>query len=294
GSQPILRDITWRLAPGARYGILGGNGAGKTTLLRLLAGELEATTGRIKRGKTVALAKLGQDSRELDALGERRVIEAVNDIATHIAIGTKTLSASQLVERLGFSHQRAYTPVRDLSGGERRRVQFLRLMMAEPNVLLLDEPTNDLDVDVLTAIEDLLDSWPGTLVVVSHDRYLLERLTTRQLAVLPGGQLRDLPGGVDAYLELQASYKPTQPQRAERVEPSRAARQREARKTRQRLERQLEKLEAEIAEVEADLAALASGEDLAELHRRAHDHDTLITQRERIETAWLQAAEAEE
>ena len=206
GGSNVLEDVTLRLAPGQRLGILGANGAGKSSLLGLMSGELQPTAGRVKRGKTVKLATLTQATNELDAIGEKRVVESVHEIAARVTVGKKEITAGQLVERLGFTRERAWTRVAELSGGERRRLQLMRLLMNEPNVLLLDEPTNDLDTDTLAAVEDLLDSWPGTLVVVSHDRYLLERLTDRQMAVMNQG-LRDLPGGVDQYLELRDVQK---------------------------------------------------------------------------------------
>ncbi|MDC6689997.1 ATP-binding cassette domain-containing protein, partial [Leclercia adecarboxylata] len=157
------------------------NGSGKSTLLGLLAGRLEPTSGRIKRGKTVELAELSQHTSELDKVADMRVVESVSSIATTIEVGGKDITASQPVARVGFTRERAWTEVGKLSGGERRRLQLIRLLMASPNVLLMDEPTNDLDTDTLSAIEDLLDDWPGTLIVVSHDRYLLERVTDRQV-----------------------------------------------------------------------------------------------------------------
>ncbi|QWW20054.1 ABC-F family ATP-binding cassette domain-containing protein [Schaalia sp. 19OD2882] len=203
--REILRDITWRLAPAERVGIVGVNGAGKTTLLNLLRGDLAPTRGRVRRGKTVRVATLSQDTHELDALAHMRVVEAVADVALVVGVGGKEVTAAQMTERMGFTRQRAWTRVGEVSGGERRRLQLMRLLMGEPNVLLLDEPTNDLDTDTLAAMEDLLDSFPGTLVVVSHDRYLLERVTDHQVALLGDGALRDLPGGVEQYLELRAS-----------------------------------------------------------------------------------------
>ncbi len=202
GGRNILENVTLRLAPGQRLGILGANGAGKSSLLGLMSGQLQPNIGRVKTGKTVKLATLTQSTTELDSIGQKRVVESVHEIAARITVGKKEITATQLVERLGFTRERAWTRVSELSGGERRRLQLMRLLMDEPNVLLLDEPTNDLDTDTLAAVEDLLDSWPGTLVVVSHDRYLLERLTDRQMAVMDRG-LRDLPGGVDQYLELR-------------------------------------------------------------------------------------------
>nr|WP_297423649.1 ABC-F family ATP-binding cassette domain-containing protein [uncultured Actinotalea sp.] len=203
GERVLLDDVTWRLGPGDRFGLVGVNGAGKTTLLRLLTGEVPPRSGRVRRGKTVVVATLSQDVTELDELGDLRAVEVVERERRTTQVGGKELTAAQLVERLGFARERAQTLVRDLSGGERRRLQLLRLLVGEPNVLLLDEPTNDLDTDTLAAVEDLLDGWPGTLVVVSHDRYLLERVCDRQWALLGDGALRDLPGGVEQYLELR-------------------------------------------------------------------------------------------
>ena len=203
GRAEVLRRVTWRLAPGERVGVVGVNGAGKTTLLRLLEGSLAPARGCVVRGRTVAVAALSQSTHELDALADKRVVEAVAMVGERVAVGGRELTAAQLVERLGFTRQRAWTRVGEISGGERRRLQLLRLLMTEPNVLLLDEPTNDLDTDTLAAVEDILDSFPGTLVVVSHDRYLLERVTDHQVALLGDGALRDLPGGVDQYLRLR-------------------------------------------------------------------------------------------
>ncbi|MDF2846847.1 MAG: family ATP-binding cassette protein, partial [Oerskovia sp.] len=202
--EKVLFDgVTWRLGPGDRYGVVGVNGAGKTTLLRLLAGRLAPTAGTVKRGKTIHVAELTQDVDELDEIGGLRVVEVIEQEKRTVAVDGKELTAAQLVERLGFTRERSQTLVRDLSGGERRRLQLLRLLVGEPNVLLLDEPTNDLDTDTLAAIEDLLDGWPGTLIVVSHDRYLLERVCDREVALLGDGTIRDLPGGVEEYLALR-------------------------------------------------------------------------------------------
>ncbi|MCR2053041.1 ATP-binding cassette domain-containing protein [Actinomyces bowdenii] len=203
GEREVLRRVTWRTAPGQRVGIVGVNGAGKTTLLRLLEGTQEPSQGQVRRGATVAVAALSQSTHELDALADKRVVEAVSMVGERVSVGGQELTAVQLVERLGFTRQRAWTRVGEISGGERRRLQLLRLLMTEPNVLLLDEPTNDLDTDTLAAVEDILDSFPGTLVVVSHDRYLLERVTDHQMALLGDGDLRALPGGVEQYLELR-------------------------------------------------------------------------------------------
>ena len=202
GENEVLRGIDWNLGPGERVGLLGHNGAGKSTLLRLLTGELEPTSGRVKRGQTVRVAALSQQLAELaEVEGERVSAVVAQYSAVRLATGDE-LSPTQLLERLGFTSAQLKTLVRDLSGGQRRRLQLLMVLLSEPNVLVLDEPTNDLDTDMLAALEDLLDAWPGTLVVVSHDRYLLERVTDNQFAVLDGG-LRHLPGGVEEYVALR-------------------------------------------------------------------------------------------
>jgi len=200
---PVLRDIEWRIAPGERTGILGVNGAGKSTLLGLVAGTIKPTTGTVKRGKTVKLAILDQRLDELTAIANDRVSAVIARQRSSYVSGGVELSPGQLLERLGFSTAQLSIPVKDLSGGQKRRLQLLLILLDEPNVLILDEPTNDLDTDMLAAMEDLLDSWPGTLLVVSHDRYLLERVTDQQYAVLDG-RLRHLPGGVEEYLKIRA------------------------------------------------------------------------------------------
>ena len=206
-TQRLLLDhVTWRLAPGERVGIVGVNGAGKSTLLRALTGELPLASGRRKIGKTVAIAFLTQEVRELERFEQWRVIEAIEDVKQWTTLGGKEISASQLATRLGFPGGRQQARVSDLSGGERRRLQLTRLLLTEPNVLILDEPTNDLDIETLTSLEDVLDGWAGTLIVVSHDRYLLERVCDHQLALLGDGRLRDLPGGVEEYLRLRESH----------------------------------------------------------------------------------------
>src|ERR1700722_1460973 len=248
GPRPLLEHVTWQLGPGDRVGIAGVNGSGKTSLLHLLAGMpgpgLEAE-GTVVRGKTVRLAHLSQELAELDP--EQRVREAVEEIRLRIQVGDRELSAGQLLERLGFSAERQWTRIGDLSGGERRRVQMLRLLMAEPNVLLLDEPTNDLDIETLTEFEDLLDGWPGTLVVVSHDRYFLERVTEHVVALLGDGRLSFLGGGVDEYLARVRAVRRVPPAGAPPPTGSVAAAERTARKELQRLERQLDRLTAREA-----------------------------------------------
>ncbi|WP_022902242.1 ABC-F family ATP-binding cassette domain-containing protein [Curtobacterium sp. B8] len=204
GDDVILRDVEWRIAPGERTGILGPNGAGKSTLLNLVSGTLQPTTGRVKTGKTVQVAVLDQQLADLQQYADDRVREVVARKKTSYVADGKEMTPSQLLERLGFTSAQLSTPVKDLSGGQKRRLQLMLILLDEPNVLILDEPTNDLDTDMLAAMEDLLDTWPGTLLVVSHDRYLLERVTDQQYAVL-GGHLRHLPGGVDEYMRLRAS-----------------------------------------------------------------------------------------
>lgn len=306
GENQVLREVTWRLAPGERVGIVGVNGAGKTTLLRLLQGTQKPTSGRVRTGQTVDVVTLSQTTHELDQISELRVVEAVAAVAEHVTVGGKDLSASQLVERLGFTRQRAWTRVGEISGGERRRLQLLRLLMAQPNVLLLDEPTNDLDTDTLASIEDILDTFPGTLVVVSHDRYLLERVTDHQLALLGDGHLCDLPGGVEQYLELrrqqltaasgaagatsvtvEAKNAPSQGEQGALSGAQRHA----AAKNLARLERQLDKVSVQIAKLHADMEAASADpgrvNDLIELGKQ------LSQAQERqadIELEWLEAA----
>lgn len=311
----LLDHVTWRLAPGERVGIVGVNGAGKSTLLSVVAGRTPLTSGKRKEGITVEIGYLTQEVRELEALAERRVIDAVEEVRATTVLGGKEVSASQLAKRLGFSGGRQQTRVGDLSGGERRRLQMLRILMAEPNVLLLDEPTNDLDIETLTQLEDVLDGWAGTLLVVSHDRYLLERLTDRQVALLGDGRVREMPGGVEQYLELRARAD------AERVGAARsasgepaarggaagdgqvsggaaaagaaagpsAAEVREARKALARVEKQLSRLADREERIHHEMAAAADDHELAlELNGQLRE---IIDEREALELEWLEAAE---
>lgn len=202
GTREVLRNITWKLAPGERTGILGVNGAGKSTLLGLVTGKVKPTSGTVKHGQTVKISTLTQNFELLEGHMNDRVSDVVKGKRTEYNVGGKDMTPSQLLERLGFSNAQLSTPVRDLSGGQKRRLQLLLVLLDGPNVLILDEPTNDMDTDMLAAIEDLLDSWSGTLLVVSHDRYFLERVTDQQYALLDG-HLRHLPGGVDEYLRLR-------------------------------------------------------------------------------------------
>lgn len=318
GPKPVLRDVTWLIGPGERTGILGTNGAGKSTLLGLITGEVTPTGGRVKRGSTVKVAWLSQDLAELTELADERVTDVVARYRTMYRTGSgrdaRDLTPGQLLERLGFTNAQLATPVRDLSGGQRRRLQLLLTLLDEPNVLVLDEPTNDMDTDMLAAIEDLLDTWPGTLVVVSHDRYLLERVTDQQYAVLDG-HLRHVPGGVDEYLRLLARRASVAAGRAGAPSgdgagtgdaagsgstagsgsagggaPS-AAEQRAARKELAAVERRLSRLNAEAAKLEAAM----TGHDptdhvgLVELHGRL---DALRTEISELEDRWLLLADA--
>jgi len=210
----VLHGIEWRIAPGERAGLLGVNGAGKSTLLALITGALEPTAGTVKRGKTVRIASLAQRLGELEDYLAEPVRTVIGRLRTSYTIGSgsraQDLTPGQLLERLGFSAAQLSTPVKDLSGGQQRRLQLLLILLDQPNVLILDEPTNDMDTDMLAVIEDLLDSWPGTLIVVSHDRYFLERVTDQEYAILDG-RLRHLPGGIDEYLRLRERAAPAEP-----------------------------------------------------------------------------------
>ena len=298
GEREVLRRVTWRLAPGERVGVVGVNGAGKTTLLRLLEGVQEPDEGRVVRGATVRVAALSQSTHELDALADKRVVEAVAMVGEHVRVGGKDLTAAQLVERLGFTRRRAWTRVGEISGGERRRLQLLRLLMTEPNVLLLDEPTNDLDTDTLAAVEDILDSFPGTLVVVSHDRYLLERVTDHQVALPGDGSLRDLPGGVEQYLAMrrEAAAAPAAPDgaRSEKGEgDAPAARRRRAAKELARIERRMDRAAGAVEALHARLEAVSADPSRAgELARLGRDLVAARAEHEELETAWLEAAQA--
>ena len=275
GDKEILHDVEWRIAPGERTGILGINGAGKSTLLKLIDGTLEPTTGRVKRGKTVVVATLDQQLGDLSAVQHERVSAVIATKRTSYTTGDKELTPGQLLERLGFTSAQLSTPIKDLSGGQKRRLQLLLVLLDEPNVLIMDEPTNDMDTDMLAAIEDLLDSWPGTLIVVSHDRYLLERVTDQQYAVL-SGRLRHLPGGVDEYLRIAAhAAAPTGSQDAGRatvasvtaVAPASAASSAPTLSGAERrtLDKELSALERRIAKVQGQVDAL---------HVQLAEHDT--------------------
>lgn len=254
GEKILLDDVYWNVGPGDRIGIVGVNGAGKTTLMRALAGLVQPSAGKITTGVTVKVGFLTQHLDELDP--NWRVLEAVERVAQHIEIGGgKVLSASQLCERLGFSRDGQWTPVGDLSGGERRRLQLTRILMESPNVLLLDEPTNDFDIETLTELEDLLDTFGGTLIVISHDRYFLERVCDTFIGLFGDKSLRDLPRGVDQYLEERISEPTTRVTREKHV--SGHAEVRQAKKDMARLEKQMEKLRADLSDLEREQEASA-------------------------------------
>lgn len=261
GEKELIHDLTWNVGPGDRIGIVGINGAGKTTLMRTLAGQLKPTSGKLVTGITVKIAFLTQHLDELDPTW--RLLEAVEKVATHVEIGKgKTLSASQLCERLGFDRDAQWTPVGDLSGGERRRLQLTRLLMDSPNVLLLDEPTNDFDIETLTELEDLLDSYGGTLIVISHDRYFLERVCDRFYGLLGDKVLRDLPRGVDQYLEQRAvSSAPSTESTSKEGSVSSAAQQRQLKKDLTRVERQVAKGKERLVQLKSELEAAAFSPD---------------------------------
>jgi ATP-binding cassette subfamily F protein uup len=295
GPKTVLADLTWQVGPGDRIAIVGANGAGKTTLLRLLAGVKDADGGRLVTGSTVKAAFLSQELTELP--GHMRLLEAVEDVARRVKLGDRDLSAGQLAEVFGFTDKRIWTPVSDLSGGERRRLQMLRLLAGEPNVLLLDEPTNDLDTDTLASLEDLLDSWPGTMIVASHDRYLVERVTDVVYGMFGDGRLVHLPGGIDEYLARTAGGPLNQgvatasgSQDAGPAKPGMsAAEERLARKELGKLERQLSRLDTREKQLNDSLAA--HGSDYDKIIGFESELKTVQAERAQVEETWLELAE---
>jgi ATPase subunit of ABC transporter with duplicated ATPase domains len=298
GDTPVLERVEWRLAPGERTGILGVNGAGKSTLLSLVDGSIAPTEGRVKRGKTVKVATLTQRLDELEEHLDEPVRVVIAGLRTTYTFGSGSkateLSPGQLLERMGFSSAQLSTPVKDLSGGQKRRLQLLLILLDQPNVLILDEPTNDLDTDMLAAMEDLLDSWPGTLIVVSHDRYFLERVTDQQYAIL-GRRLRHLPGGVDEYLRLRQVERNAP---AARVSPTSApaptglsgSELRAAQKELSALERRVERLQQQASQARAALADLDQGDYVllgAEMAKIAALEDEAA----QLEEQWLTLSE---
>ena len=303
GKRPVLKKVTWRIAPGERTGILGVNGAGKSTLLSLVTGDLKPTEGRVKHGKTVKIATLTQQLDELNEVANDRVSDVIGRKKRSYIADGKELSPSQMLERLGFTSAQLSTPVKDLSGGQKRRLQLMLILLDEPNVLILDEPSNDLDTDMLTAMEDLLDTWPGTLLVVSHDRYLMERVTDQQYAVIDGS-FRHLPGGVDEYLALsaagaggsaagsaqaraassaQASAEPDTPKVS-------GAELRAAQKESGAIERRLAKLATEQEKLSEQMSA-HDASDYAGLAALGEQQQTLQNEIDELEMRWLELSE---
>jgi ATP-binding cassette subfamily F protein uup len=312
GDRVMLNHVTFRLGPADRIGLLGPNGAGKTTFLKVLTGLLPPDTGKVKQGKTVRVANLSQTLEDLD--GSVTVLSHISDIRRTAALAGQggEMTSSQLLERFGFTGDKLTTRISDLSGGERRRLQLLRILLDEPNVLILDEPTNDLDVETLTVLEDFLDSWPGVVVVVTHDRYFLERVSDMVYTILGDGAVRHLPRGVDQYLEeltgtpvrrLTSPAKAStpaagggQPLTAEATSADEpvvdAAAARAAKKELNRIERQLSKLKFNEGKLHDQLAANASNyARLAELDTELRK---LAEERSQLETAWFEAAEGTE
>lgn len=303
GKRPVLKKVTWRIAPGERTGILGVNGAGKSTLLSLVTGDLKPTEGRVKHGKTVKIATLTQQLDELNEVANDRVSDVIGRKKRSYIADGKELSPSQMLERLGFTSAQLSTPVKDLSGGQKRRLQLMLILLDEPNVLILDEPSNDLDTDMLAAMEDLLDTWPGTLLVVSHDRYLMERVTDQQYAVIDGS-FRHLPGGVDEYLALSAagaggSAAGSAQARAassaqDSAEPDTpkvsGAELRAAQKESGAIERRLAKLAAEQEKLSEQMSA-HDASDYAGLAALGEQQQALQDEIDELEMRWLELSE---
>lgn len=297
GAKTVLRDVEWRIAPGERTGILGVNGAGKSTLLGLVDGSVQPTEGRVKTGKTVHIATLTQGADRLADHLDEPVRVVLSRLATTYTFGAgskaQELTPSQLLERLGFGSAQLSTPVKDLSGGQQRRLQLLLILLEQPNVLILDEPTNDLDTDMLAAMEDLLDSWPGTLIVVSHDRYFLERVTDQQYDILDG-HLRHLPGGVDEYLRLRAAHaSQTGPAAAKPAVQERlsGADLRTAQKEISAIERKLEKLANQIDAAHVRLAE-HDQDDYEGLQRLSGGLRELESEVAALEERWLELSDS--
>ena len=291
----VLTNITWRIAPGERTGILGVNGAGKSTLLSLISGELMPTSGKVKRGKTIKVATLTQKLGELEDVWEDRVSEVIGRLKSSYVTGGKEMTPTQLLERVGFSSAQLSTPVKDLSGGQQRRLQLLLILLSEPNVLILDEPTNDLDTDILAAIEDLLDSFAGTLLVVSHDRYLIERVTDQQYAVMDGG-FRHLPRGVEQYLELRtkqdaAAARAATPAAAPAPSGLQGAELRNAQKELASVTRKMEKTSDRIAAVHARFAVFDQS-DYTGLGKLSEELRLLQESLGALESRWLELSQA--
>jgi ATP-binding cassette subfamily F protein uup len=289
GERRLLSHITWRLGPGQRAAVIGANGSGKTTLMALLAGERAPDSGEVQRGTTVRLAELSQDTTELPP--GLRVVEALAEVRGRVTTsGGEELTPGTMAERFGFRGEKLSTHTEDLSGGERRRLQLMRVLLGGPNVLLLDEPTNDLDIDTLTALEDLLDGWPGTLIVVTHDRYFAERVCDDVFALMGDGGLRHLPGGVDQYLALRAAAEEGAAPQQAHDGPTPGAQRRAAQKELARVERELDRAQRRDAELQAAMAQAAT--DAARLDTLTRELSALAADRERLEASWLELSEA--
>ncbi|MBI4900734.1 MAG: ABC-F family ATP-binding cassette domain-containing protein [Actinobacteria bacterium] len=290
GENVVLTDVTWLIGPGDRLAVLGANGAGKSTLLGLVSGSVRPTHGRVKRGKTVKVGMLDQRFADLDTIADDRVREVLARTRTTFSVDGRDLTPAQLLERLGFAREHLSARVNELSGGQRRRLQLLLVLLDEPNVLILDEPTNDVDTEMLTAMEDLLDSWPGTLLVVSHDRYLIERVTDTQYAILDGG-LRHLPGGVDEYLRLRSQEQAGAEDTVRRDAPSSsAADQRAVAKALQATERKLDRVGERIAALHAQMAD-HDPSDYVGLDRLHDELRDLEAEAGQLEDTWLDLSE---
>ena len=288
--RQVLDDVTWRVAPGERTGILGPNGAGKSTLLGLLTGRLGPTSGRVTQGQTVRIGVLDQTYAGLEEVQEDLVREVVARLKTVFQVEGRDMSPGQLLERLGFSSAHLSTRVSQLSGGQKRRLQILLVLCSEPNVLILDEPTNDVDTEMLTALEDLLDSWPGTVIVVSHDRYFVERVTDQQYAILDSS-LRHLPGGIDEYLSLVASSSHSEPVSTQAPSsPSPSSQERAARKKLAQLENKLAKADEAIASLSAQMAD-ADHSDWVALQGLGDQMDRARDARDELERQWFDLAQ---
>lgn len=294
----VLRDVTWRIAPGERTGILGANGSGKSTLLGLVAGTVQPVSGRVKRGKTVRLGMLDQQFSQLADIRDDRVREVLARTKTTFTIDGKDLTPAQLLERLGFAREHLSTRVGELSGGQKRRLQLLLLLLSEPNLIALDEPTNDVDSDMLAAMEDLLDSWPGTLIVVSHDRYLLERVTDQQYAIFDG-HMRHLPGGVDEYLRLRREQATLRDDSETAARPAgdsegasgiSGAERRVAQKEVASIERRLDKLGTEVTTLHQRMAEHEQG-DYEGLQRLADKLRAVEGETAELEERWLELSD---
>ena len=295
----VLRDVEWLIGPGDRIGIVGENGAGKTTLLKVVQGKLRPTKGYVKIGKTVKFAVLSQHLDELTAVGDDRVRQVVGRFGHAIMLDGRDQTPKQLLERLGFSSADMNEPVCDLSGGQKRRLALMLILLEEPNVLILDEPGNDLDVDMLAAVEDLLDGWPGTLLLVTHDRYLMERVTDNQYALIDG-HVRHLPGGVDEYIEIMGERVPASGEaRSAAASPAQPAvgagmsnqELRALKKTLQSTERKMKTLESKIADAQTRLHD-ADPTDFVALGEIQAEIDSLQEQLEELEVVWLETADA--